>query len=100
MKKKTETYWVIDTEAPGEHEGSRSAYGPFKSHAAAAAFLVRDAGTLLRASDEDLRHIDAETWAAPMHICKVVAAVQQVPQIRIDVHLKKVAPEARYQKAA
>jgi hypothetical protein len=35
-----------------------------------------------------------------MHICKLVAAVQQVPEININVHLKKVAPEARYERAA
>jgi hypothetical protein len=45
---KSETYWIIDTEASGEHESSRSAYGPFESHEAAAAFLVMDAGTLLK----------------------------------------------------
>jgi hypothetical protein len=100
MKKKTETYWVIDTEAIAEHEKSRCAYGPFESHEAAAAFLVSDAGDLLETTDQDLRHIDAETWAAPMHICKLVAAVQQVPEVSINVHLKKVAPEARYERAA
>jgi hypothetical protein len=100
MKKKTETYWVIDTEAAGDHESSRSAYGPFESHESAAAFLVMDAGTLLENTDVDVRRIDAETWAAPMHICKLFAAVQQVPEVSINVHLKKVAPEARYQKAA
>ena len=100
MKKKTETYWVIDTEASGGHESSRSAYGPFESHESAAAFLVMDAGTLLENTDVDVRRIDAETWAAPMHICKLFAAVQQVPEVSINVHLKKVAPEARYQKAA
>jgi hypothetical protein len=100
MKKKTETYWVIDTESAGEHESSRDAYGPFESHEAAAAFLVMDAGTLLENTDEDVRRIDADNWAAPMHICKLVAAVQQVPEVSINVHLKKVAPEARYQKAA
>ena len=97
---KSETYWIIDTETAGEHESSRSAYGPFESHEAAAAFLVMDAGTLLENTDEDVRRIDAETWAAPMHICKLVAAVQQVPEIHINVHLKKVAPEARYQRVA
>lgn len=100
MKKKTETYWIIDTETAGEHQSSRSAHGPFESHEAAAAFLVRDAGDLLETTDQDLRHIDADNWAAPMHICKLVAAVQQVPEININVHLKKVAPEARYQRAA
>jgi hypothetical protein len=72
----------------------------FESHEAAAAFLVMDAGTLLENTDEDVRRIDAETWAAPMHICKLVAAVQQVPESHINVHLKKVAPEARYQRVA
>jgi hypothetical protein len=99
MKKKAETYWVVDTEA-GDRDSSRDAYGPFESHEAAAAFLVMDAGALLENTDEDVRRIDADNWAAPMHICKLVAAVQQVPEVSINVHLKKVAPEARYQKAA
>jgi hypothetical protein len=99
MKKKAETYWIVDTEA-GDRDSSRDAYGPFESHEAAAAFLVMDAGTLLENTDEDVRRIDADNWAAPMHICKLVAAVQQVPEININVHLKKVAPEARYERAA
>ena len=100
MKTQNETWWIIDTEAPGEHSNSRTALGPFASHEAAAAFLVRDAAALLGTCDQDLREIDAQTWAAPMHICKLVAAVQQVPEISINATLKKVAPNERYKKAA
>jgi len=100
MKAKTETWWIIDTEAPGEHSNSRTALGPFDSHEDAAAFLVQDAAALLQSCEQDLREIDAQTWAAPMHICKLVAAVQQVPEISINATLKKVAPNERYKKAA
>jgi hypothetical protein len=97
---KSETYWIIDTETAGSQELSRCAHGPFASYEDAAWYLMKDAADLLETTDEDVRRLEPEHWAAPMHICKLVEAVQQVPEVNIKIRLKKVDSKARYQGVA
>jgi hypothetical protein len=91
MKKKTEQFWVIDTERPGIDHGSHTAIGPFATQSAAESHLIRDCEDLLHATRfEDLNDMDPATYAAPAHIVKVVRTVRQTPQVRIAVKLVEV----------
>lgn len=87
------SYWIIDTERPGIDHGSHTAAGPFKTQVAAERYLIRETRNLLHGTRyDDLADIDPATYAAPVHIVKVIRTVRQVPQIRIDVKLNEVKP--------
>lgn len=88
-------YWAIDTERPGIDHGSHTAIGPFASQSAAERYLIRDSENLLHGTRyEDLNDVDPATYAAPVHIVKVIRTVRQIPQIKIAVKLVDVKEAA------
>ena len=82
-------YWVIDTEALGEHERSRTAFGPYDSIEAAENWLRKDAEKTFLAADKSLRDMAKEKgWAAPVLIVEVKKTVVAVPNVKVTVKLK------------
>ena len=81
-------FWVIDTDAPGVDDGSRTARGPFDSMAAAEAWMISDCRDTFAASDTRICDISTSgNWAKPMHIVEVRKTLLQVPTVNIGCAL-------------
>jgi len=81
-------YWVIDTETLGEHEKSRTAFGPFGSVADAENWLRKDAEETFLAADKSLRDVaESKGWAAPVLIVEVKKTVVACPTVKVTVKL-------------
>ena len=82
------TYWVIDTETLGEHEKSRTAFGPFGSVADAESWLRKDVEETFLAADKSLRDVaESKGWAAPVLIVEVKKTVVACPTVKVTVKL-------------
>lgn len=81
-------YWVIDTETLGEHERSRTAFGPFGSVADAENWLRKDTEETFLAADKSLRDVaESKGWAAPVLIVEVKKTVVACPTVKVTVKL-------------
>lgn len=69
-------FWVIDTDTPGMSEGQFSAFGPYKTQAAAERFIKDDAKELWEGSCACLQTDNKTPWGGIFHIVKVVRSVE------------------------
>ena len=86
-------FWVLLLETPGEHVDSKSAIGPFRSHAAAEKWIIDDARGAYADSSPDLRAYNAEEWGEPCAIVEERRRIRPVPTATIKVRLVQLSSE-------
>lgn len=84
---------MILLDSPGEHYASKSALGPFKSHAAAEKWIIEDARDTYADSSPDLRAYNAEEWGEACAIVEERRRIRPVPTAKISVRLVQLSSE-------
>lgn len=86
-------FWVLLLETPGELMDSKSAIGPFKSHAAAEKWIIDDARETYADSSPDLRAYNSAEWGEPRAIVEERRRIRPVPTATIKVRLAELSSE-------
>jgi len=81
-------------DTPGEHRDSKSAVGPFPSHAAATKHVHDDAVDTFMGMDGDLRSMAVKDWGETMAIVEERRRIQPVPNVTVKMSLRRVPENA------
>lgn len=81
-------FWVIESEF-GMTDGTRTAFGPFKSVAAAEKFIIEDSSALFD-SDKEPKPLGADReWSLPVTIVEEKKSLQPVPVVTFEIKLEE-----------
>lgn len=85
-------FWIIDTDSPGENQGSYSASGPFPSMKAAKDYMRQDAKDCFENSCGCMRHDRSLPWSKAQIIVEERARILPTPSSTTHIKLKTVKP--------